>query len=46
MAHYVSNSLDEQKKMLDALELNSIEELYQDIPKHLFVKKELTSEKV
>ncbi len=45
MAHYVSNSLDEQKKMLDALELNSIEELYQDIPKHLFVKKELTIDK-
>ena len=41
MAHYVSNSLDEQKKMLDALKLSSIDELFQDIPKHLFVKKEL-----
>ena len=45
MAHYVSNSLDEQKKMLETLELNSIEELYQDIPKHLFVKKELNIDK-
>ena len=41
MGSYIPNSTAEQKKMLDILELNSLDELYNELPQEVMLKGEL-----